>query len=740
MPSRSSLSDRGSRWSARVVPALLCVALIGAIWWPATFASPPFAVLQIVFRHVMYPLITGVPSAQPFPHAAGVYFIVVTPAVIALVIVLYRRLMRALPGGTYLGRAAKVFGLMVLATYILNSGVQGGLGIPLALGYGGLLLFLCWEAQRVDWARRLLQGVVWVGIGFLVSSGCVVPLAHGETRYDLQRLHGLYGYLWLAAVGAYLIAHISHYEAKRETSSRNWGYLAAAILSASALTGLARLHAGGETSASGLWPHVVTSVAAAVAIAVHIGRSWQRRGLRMQLGSAHASAIFVLGCLCVGIALPALPVTLSGAGDAASLPAAAVSAALVAPPEDGVTASGPHGAGLPLASVSIRDSAVSCGTNGGCHVDTQEQWARSAHRFSANAAYRQTVRLLIQESGIERARLCAGCHDPVPLLAGRIVEGSNYPFDDSEGVTCVVCHSMQPGVESKNGHYVVDPSSVFTGSVKDPFTAYMMIVLYRGAHRDDHLGKALTDNTMCAPCHNLTSEHLVLRRTFEEWNTGPFGPGKSESKLCTACHMPPIGTSYLSFPMHDHRMPASNVALARLRGESPETERAFIAAALDLQVSIAQLPAGAFELNARLANKNGGHMFPTAPRDLLDYWFEMRFDGDAVDSTWRRLDAAGLFPEKLISGDGHVLARHEIWRAVEKRGPEGIPPGEARQYSFSLPPPPPNVEGVTVRLMHRRYQDAFLGFLESTGELYTSAIEVLQSAAKWPSDGRVAGR
>lgn len=741
MPTRSSLPSRESKWSAGVFSALLCIALAVAVWSPATLASPPYIVLQTLFRHFMYPLLTGESSEQPFPHAAGIYFIIVTPAVIGLVIVLYRRLMKAVPPGTYIGRATKVFGLMVLAMYVLNSGVQGGLGIPLALGYAGLLVFVWCEAQQLEWARRIVAGVVWVGLGFLVSSGAIVPLVQGETRFDLQRLHGIYGYLWLSAVGAYLIGHITHYEAKRETAARNWGYLAAAILSAAVLTGVARLHAGGETSSSGLWPHVLTAAAAGIAMAVHIGRSWQKRGLVVQRGPGYGSGIFLLGCMGVGLALPALPIVFGGGGWADTPPTVAGGAALLASPGMGVTASGPGDSAIPVALVSIRESAISCGKNGGCHVDTQTQWARSAHRFSANAAYRQTVRLLIQEAGIERARLCAGCHDPVPLLTGQIVEGSNYPFEESEGVTCVVCHSMQPGVEAKNGHYTVAPSSVFNGSIKDPFSAYMMIELYRHEHRADFLDDALTDNTMCAPCHNLTSEHLVLRRTYDEWREGPFGPGSPNAKACTGCHMPLVGETYLGFfKLHDHRMPASNVALAGPRAESPETEAAFIAAALDLQIAIARRPDG-FDVSARLSNENGGHVFPTAPRDLLDYWFEVQFEGNGVDPAWRRLDAAGLFPEKLISDEGHVLERHEIWRAVERQGPEGIAPGQSHAYSFPLPDPPRGVERVTVRLMHRRYRDAFLSFLEpDTGGLYTAPIEVLRRTTDWPSDARIAGR
>jgi cytochrome c554/c'-like protein len=741
MPSRSPLINRESQWSGWVFPVLFCAVLVGALLWPATLVLPPYLVLQGLFRSVTYPLLNG-DQSRGFPHPPNIYFIILTPVAIGLLIVAQRALMRRFRRRMYLGRAAAAFGLLVLVMYALNSKVQGGLGIPLALLYSAGLLALCWEAQRADWARRLLESAVWVGVGFLVSSGIVISLGPGETRFELQRLHGLYGYLWMAAVCAYLIAHITYYEAKRETSSRNWGFVATAMLTAAAMTGVARLHGGGETIASGLWPHVITGAAAAGALAVHVGRSWRKRGLHVQLGPGHASGVFVLGCVVLGVFLPVLPAAFGRWASAAGTAGASGVDKLRASPGAAVTASGPNRGLLPLELVSIGEGARSCGKTGGCHVDIQAQWERSAHRFSANAAYRNTVRLLVQEAGVARARLCAGCHDPVPLLTGQIVDGADYPFEHSEGVTCVVCHSMQPGTEARNGHYTVAPSSTFHGTVKDPFTAYMMIELYRGEHRADFFGKSIADNSTCAPCHNLTSEHLVLRRTFDEWSEGPFGPHSPNAKSCTGCHMPPVGDSYLGFfTLHDHRMPAANVALAGLRGESTEAERTFIAGALDLQLSIGRPTAEEFEIRARLTNQHGAHVFPTAPRDLLDYWFEVRFEGDDGSTSWRRLDTVGLFPETLISDDGKTLVRHEIWRAVDKHGPEGISPGETREYVYPLPSFPPGVERVSVRLMHRRYQDAFLDFLgPHTDGLNTEPIEVLRRTTGWPRAEQMSAR
>jgi hypothetical protein len=124
----------------------------------------------------------------------------------------------------------------------------------------------------------------------------------------------------------------------------------------------------------------------------------------------------------------------------------------------------------------------------------------------------------------------------------------------------------------------------------------------------------------------------------------------------------------------------------------------------------------------------------------------VQFGDGGIDPSWHRLDTPGLFAERLISDDGRPLLQHEIWRAVEARGPEGIAPHETREYSFPLPVPPPGIARVTVRLMHRRYQDAFLRFLAAdTRGLHTDALEILRRDAPWPAevpiaDGRRASR
>ena len=87
-----------------------------------------------------------------------------------------------------------------------------------------------------------------------------------------------------------------------------------------------------------------------------------------------------------------------------------------------------------------------------CHPDVHAGWARSAHRFSSfnNPAYLVAVRetrqvALVATAIVQRARFCAGCHDPVPFFAGRF---DDPDYDDVQdptahaGITCTVCHAI----------------------------------------------------------------------------------------------------------------------------------------------------------------------------------------------------------------------------------------------------------------------------------------------------------
>lgn len=81
---------------------------------------------------------------------------------------------------------------------------------------------------------------------------------------------------------------------------------------------------------------------------------------------------------------------------------------------------------------------------GHCHQEAHAEWRQSAHSNSNRAPwYLKNVGLLNTE-GVEFSRHCEGCHDPIAVVAGALTSGapSKRPYDQ-DGVTCMVCHSIQ---------------------------------------------------------------------------------------------------------------------------------------------------------------------------------------------------------------------------------------------------------------------------------------------------------
>jgi len=81
------------------------------------------------------------------------------------------------------------------------------------------------------------------------------------------------------------------------------------------------------------------------------------------------------------------------------------------------------------------------------------QWRESAH---ANAFrepfYQKNVNDLIRQKDIAFTRHCESCHNPAALFSGALTDKpqfKNRPFDE-DGVSCIVCHS----IESVNGRGV----------------------------------------------------------------------------------------------------------------------------------------------------------------------------------------------------------------------------------------------------------------------------------------------
>ena len=109
---------------------------------------------------------------------------------------------------------------------------------------------------------------------------------------------------------------------------------------------------------------------------------------------------------------------------------------------------------------------------GHCHQEAHTQWRESAHSNSNRAPwYLKNVNLLAAEKGVAFTRHCEGCHDPLATVAGALTDGKpvKRPYDQ-DGVTCMVCHSIQKVDTRGTGSYTMAVPAVLLDEAGAPIT------------------------------------------------------------------------------------------------------------------------------------------------------------------------------------------------------------------------------------------------------------------------------
>ena len=118
-------------------------------------------------------------------------------------------------------------------------------------------------------------------------------------------------------------------------------------------------------------------------------------------------------------------------------------------------------------SVKSFPSAAYCGH---CHQEAHAEWRQSVHANSFRAPwYVKNVNVLMNTKGIEFARHCEGCHNPIALTSGSMTK--NSPVDrkfDVDGITCSVCHSMVKVDTRGTGSYVLARPAVIVDAEGKP--------------------------------------------------------------------------------------------------------------------------------------------------------------------------------------------------------------------------------------------------------------------------------
>jgi hypothetical protein len=642
--------------------------------------------------------------------------------------------------GSAVRRSAYIVAVVIAVLIVDNRGSGNGYALTISL------FLLCGASLLLAAASRTSAGLVLFRHGFglllafLAFSGVYLLCAPADIRaFDIKRLHATIGFAWVPFMLAACLQHVPRYRLTATTSGIRLGiltgYVAMAVLLVGAFGGVAHLHFGAESRSGATWLHLWSAVGCLVFSFFHVSffrsdRPGRTEAPRPRL--LRGSTIVWLGLT----GLAALLTLISWPrreerrlGETVLTPQQRE--ATLSNPFTGIAAATVDGNGM-SEDLLVGDTfmRLSCGAVDGCHPDIRAQWEVSGHRWSVNPAYVQVVSELIDEEGTESARLCATCHDPVPLLAGKIGRGHEYPTRDSPGVTCVVCHSVSAThPETGPARYRLDPKPHAAQSIGDPFTAYMMVRDDIETHRSEW-GVEVENSRICAGCHSLTLGDVVLRSTYEEWHRGPHGPASKEPKKCIDCHMPETGpTRFGGFMVHDHRFLGGNVGVTALAGEPLDDQIDFVRQALELEVSTDPTDDGATMVRVRLHNKGVGHGFPAGPRDLVAYWLEARWQGQPDDG-WKRLLKDDLFAQSYFDADDRRIERHEIWRVARVEGPESIAPRGVREIEARWTPPPAPGRPLEVRLMHQRFNDTFPGRALLDSPMAPVAVKLMEASSR----------
>ncbi len=160
--------------------------------------------------------------------------------------------------------------------------------------------------------------------------------------------------------------------------------------------------------------------------------------------------------------------------------------------------------------------------------------------------------------------LCVRCHMPTMhhtyaiagLDAPRVHEGLADPLF-ADGVTCTVCHQVQPDglgePETFSGRPVIRAERRIFGPYEEPSGAPMQA---HTAFTPEH-GAHISSSAMCAACHTLSTTHVAAemggdavpfeeQSPYLEWRNSVFSDEgaaglTSESRSCQQCHMPDVG-------------------------------------------------------------------------------------------------------------------------------------------------------------------------------------------------------
>ncbi len=405
---------------------------------------------------------------------------------------------------------------------------------------------------------------------------------------------------------------------------------------------------------------------------------------------------------------------------------------------------------------------------GHCHQESYAEWRQSAHSNSVRPPwYLYNVNLLNDEKGISFSRHCEGCHNPVALAAGALTDGKprTRPYD-GDGITCMICHSIQSVNKYGTGSYVLSQPAVLLDANGKPIVGPVPDAEIL-AHLDRHDAAVMKPfyNTpeFCEACHKAALPRMLnlykWQRAFtvyDEWQSASFSQQsplpfytKPAVSTCQTCHMPEEALTSLpdsgakDGKLASHRWVGGNTLIPYYYhfNEQMKKVTAFLqnqAVNIDIFAVepdparasqpklIAPLGTVPFTLHAGqritvsvvIQNKGIGHTLVPEQRDFYQAWvaFTVKDASGAVIAKSGFLEpngsldpAAHSFTNRLINRDGQRNYLHEVWDTHVVAFNNTISSGRSQlvRYAFKMPARSESVT-VTAAVLYRRFDQHFI--------------------------------
>jgi Tfp pilus assembly protein PilF len=379
---------------------------------------------------------------------------------------------------------------------------------------------------------------------------------------------------------------------------------------------------------------------------------------------------------------------------------------------------------------------------GHCHREAYHEWRQSLHANSFRTPfYRTSVNILPRTKGIEFARHCDSCHNPIGVLGGALDKNATVDRSfDRDGLTCATCHSIQR-VDSKlgNGGFVMGMPSVLVDEQGNRIPGLVPDAEIL-AHLDRH-SKAVMQDIMhtpefCEACHKANlppglNDYKWIRAftAYDEWQNSKFSKRNpltfytADFTTCQGCHMkrapntlPEPGAKDGTFV--SHRWLAGNTAVPFYYGFDEQLEKTieFLRTGNYLNVDIFALrlggsdqliaPVGSvpFTVHAGdtvealvvIQNKTIGHSLIPEVRDLYEAWTQFT----ATDSSGKVIYSSGFlkpdgmlepgahsFTNRPVNVVGNFVDNHMVWTIHSVAYDNSIQSGRSAlvRYQFHLP-------------------------------------------------------